>query len=184
MLAVGPDFPAPRGFPLAYGVLPGNTSDDTTLEDFLHKIEDQYGQANRVWVMDRSILTEASLAVMRNVDYPIHYLLGTPKGRLSKFEQRFLSLPWEQVRELVDVKLLRDSGELYILAHSHGRMLILPRYTEPEKDQKLLLQRLQLKLPAQPPPRISPRDPQRQSAQALCSAALLVWGAQVPGGFT
>lgn len=112
----------PQGFPLAYEVLPGNTSDNTTLEDFLRKIEDQYGRANRVWVMDRGIPTEASLATMRNADYPIHYLVGTPKGRLSKLEQRFLSLPWEQVRELVDVKLLQDDGELYILARSHGRM--------------------------------------------------------------
>lgn len=112
----------PQGFPLAYEVLPGNTSDNTTLEDFLKKIEDQYGQANRVWVMDRGIPTEASLAVMRNAAYPIHYLVGTPKGRLSKLEQRFLSLPWEQVRELVDVKLLKNDGELYILARSHRRI--------------------------------------------------------------
>ena len=112
----------PQGFPLAYEVLPGNTSDNSTLEDFLKKIEDQYGQANRVWVMDRGIPTEVSLAAMRNADYPIHYLVGTPKGRLSKLEQRFVSLPWEQVRERVDVKLLKDSGELYILARSHGRM--------------------------------------------------------------
>ena len=112
----------PQGFPLAYEVLPGNTSDKTTLAAFLKKIEDQYGRANRVWVMDRGIPTEASLAVMRNADYPIHYLVGTPKGRLSKFEQRFLNLPWEQVRELVEVKLLKDDGELYILARSHGRM--------------------------------------------------------------
>lgn len=112
----------PQGFPLAYEVLPGNTSDNTTLEDFLKKIEDQYGQANRVWVMDRGIPTEASLAVMRNADYPVHYLVGTPKGRLSKYEQRFLNLPWEQVRDRVDVKLLKDDGELYILARSHKRV--------------------------------------------------------------
>ena len=112
----------PQGFPLAYEVLPGNTSDNTTLEDFLKKIEDQYGQAKRVWVMDRGIPTEASLAVMRNADYPVHYLVGTPKGRLSKYEQRFLGLPWEQVRERVDVKLLKDDGELYILARSHKRV--------------------------------------------------------------
>jgi len=72
--------------------------------------------------MDRGIPTEASLAVMRNADYPLHYLVGTPKGRLTKLEQRILSLPWEQVRELVDVKLLKDNGELYILARSHKRV--------------------------------------------------------------
>ena len=58
----------PDGFPLAYDVLPGNTSDKTTLKDFLAKIETQYGKADRVWIMDRGIPTEASLASMRTAD--------------------------------------------------------------------------------------------------------------------
>ena len=112
----------PDGFPLAYEVLPGNTSDKTTLEDFLEKIESQYGKANRVWVMDRGIPTEKSLAKMRGAEHPVHYLVGTPKGRLSKMEKRFLGMNWEQVRESVDVKLLEEDGELYILARSQGRV--------------------------------------------------------------
>jgi len=112
----------PEGFPLAYEVLPGNTSDNTTLEDFLAKIEAQYGKAERVWVMDRGIPTEASLASMRAAEVPVHYLVGTPKGRLSKLEKTFLTRPWAQVRESVDVKLLEQDGEIYILARSHGRM--------------------------------------------------------------
>ena len=112
----------PAGFPLAYEVLPGNTSDRTTLEDFLEKIESQYGKANRVWVMDRGIPTEESLAKMRRTESPVHYLVGTPKGRLSKLEKKFLGMSWEQVRESVDVKLLDEDGELYILARSQGRV--------------------------------------------------------------
>lgn len=112
----------PEGFPLAYEVLPGNTSDNTTLEDFLAKIEAQYGKAERVWVMDRGIPTEASLASMRAADIPVHYLVGTPKGRLSKLEKSFLTRPWAQVRDSVDVKLLEQDEEIYILARSHGRM--------------------------------------------------------------
>ncbi len=112
----------PEGFPLAYEVLPGNTSDNTTLEDFLAKIKAQYGKAERVWVMDRGIPTEASLASMRAADLPVHYLVGTPKGRLSKLEKTFLTRPWAQVRESVDVKLLEQDAEIYILARSHGRM--------------------------------------------------------------
>jgi len=112
----------PEGFPLAYEVLPGNTSDKTTLEDFLEKIEQQYGQAHRVWVMDRGIPTEASLAKMRQSESPVHYLVGTPKGRLSKLEKRFLGMHWEQVRDSVDVKLLNEDDELYILARSQGRV--------------------------------------------------------------
>src|SRR5438477_4899311 len=77
----------PEGFPLAYEVLPGNTSDKTTLRTFLRKIEDQYGKAERVWLMDRGIPTEEVLAEMRSSDPPISYLVGTPKGRLSKLEE-------------------------------------------------------------------------------------------------
>src|SRR4249920_2400378 len=112
----------PQGFPLAYEVLPGNTADCTTLADFLHKIEAQYGKAERIWVMDRGIPTEESLAQMRRADPPIHYLVGTPKGRLSKLEKALLGLPWEAVRQGVDVKLLPLEQELYVLAQSRARI--------------------------------------------------------------
>ena len=112
----------PDGFPLAYEVMPGNTSDKTTLGDFLKKIENQYGKANRTWVMDRGIPTEANLQTMRTSDPPIHYLVGTPKGRLNKLEKDFLEKPWQQVRDLVNVKLLSQDGELYIMARSDGRV--------------------------------------------------------------
>ena len=110
----------PEGFPLAYEVMPGNTADNTTLAGFLEKIEAQYGKANRTWVMDRGIPTEASLETMRAGG--IHYLVGTPKGRLSRMEKKFLDRPWEQVRDSVQVKLLEQDGELYILAKSDGRL--------------------------------------------------------------
>jgi len=112
----------PDGFPLAYEVLPGNTADKTTLADFLKKIEDQYGKADRTWVMDRGIPTEEALEQMRTAETPIRYLVGTPKGRLTQLEKEFLALPWEQVRESVEVKLLDKEGELYVLARSAGRV--------------------------------------------------------------
>ena len=68
----------PEGFPLAYEVMPGNTSDKTTLEAFLKRIEDQYGRADRVWIMDRGIPTEETLRSMRTAEAPVHYLVGTP----------------------------------------------------------------------------------------------------------
>jgi transposase len=111
----------PDGFPLAYEVLPGNTLDHTTLKDFLAKIEAQYGKADRVWVMDRGIPTDETLALMRDADPPVHYLVGTPKGRLTKLEQSFLAQPWTAVREQVAVKLLNKDGETYVLALSAGR---------------------------------------------------------------
>ena len=103
----------PEGFPLAYEVMPGNTSDKTTLSDFLSKIEEQYGKFDRVWVMDRGIPTEETLGKMRRSKTPIHYLVGTPKGRLTKLEKKFLKLSWESARESVDVKLLHHEDELY-----------------------------------------------------------------------
>ncbi len=112
----------PEGFPLAYEVMPGNTADSTTLAGFLDRIEVQYGKAKRTWVMDRGIPTEATLEKMRQSAVPLCYLVGTPKGRLNRMEQAFLKLPWEAVRGSVQVKLLKQDGELYILAKSAGRM--------------------------------------------------------------
>jgi transposase len=112
----------PEGFPLAYEVLPGNTADSTTLRTFLQKIEAQYGKAQRIWVMDRGIPTEKVLGEMRRADPPISYLVGTPKGRLTKLEKALLALPWQAARQGVDVKLLPQEGELYVLAQSRKRI--------------------------------------------------------------
>jgi transposase len=112
----------PEGFPLAYEVLAGNTSDKTTLADFLKKIEEQYGKAERVWVMDRGIPTEKILEQMRAADPPVQYLVGTPRGRLSQYEQKLTQLPWQVAREGVSVKLLAEGPELYVLAESKDRV--------------------------------------------------------------
>ncbi|HEY2919335.1 MAG TPA: IS1634 family transposase [Candidatus Binatia bacterium] len=112
----------PEGFPLAYEVLAGNTSDRTTLREFLNKIETQYGKAERIWVMDRGIPTEQVLTEMRQSDPPVYYLVGTPKGRLSQLEQKLLTLPFKAVRSGVEVKLLAHEQELYVLAKSLNRI--------------------------------------------------------------
>jgi hypothetical protein len=112
----------PEGLPLAYEVMPGNTADNTTLTDFLARIEAQYGKANRTWVMDRGIPTEDVLAEMRQGDPPVHYLVGTPKGRLSRLEKALLDKPWHDARPGVQVKLLAQDGELYIFAESRDRV--------------------------------------------------------------
>jgi transposase len=112
----------PDGFPLAYEVLSGKTSDKTTLREFLQKIETQYGKARRIWVMDRGIPTEGVLDEMRASDPPVQYLVGTPKGRLSKLEKDLLDKPWQQARPGVTVKLLPQEGELYVLARSDERL--------------------------------------------------------------
>jgi transposase len=109
----------PEGFPVAYEVMPGNTSDKTTLPEFLRKIEAQYGRINRLWIMDRGIPTEEALEQMRREG--ASYLVGTPRGRLSRFEDQLFAQPWKQVQEHVDVKLARDAEDLYVLTRSGGR---------------------------------------------------------------
>jgi len=112
----------PEGFPLAYEVMAGNTADKSTLRGFLKKIEAQYGKAERIWVMDRGIPTEEVLEEMRQSDPPVYYLVGTPKGRLSRYEKALTDRPWHKVRDGVQVKLLRQDNEVYVLAQSRDRI--------------------------------------------------------------
>ena len=123
----------PDGLPLAYEVMDGNTSDKTTLKAFLAKIEAQYGAAKRTWVMDRGVPTEEILAEMRGSSTPIHYLVGTPRGRLTKLEKALAVKPWENVRESVRVKLIEDGVETYVFARSEARR---------EKEQAMRRRRL------------------------------------------
>jgi transposase len=109
------------GFPLAYEVMNGNTSDRATLRTFLDDIEKTYGKAKRTWVMDRGIPSEAILKEMREPERETFYLVGTPKGRINQHEKKWLELPWQKVRDSVQVKLYQDGGELYVLAKSEGR---------------------------------------------------------------
>ena len=122
----------PEGLPLAYEVLPGSTADKTTLRGFLERIERQYGKARRVWLMDRGVPTEEVLPTgqarglkaheMRAADPPVHYLVGTPKGRLTRLEKPLIAQPWQEARPGVQVKLLAQQGELYVLAQSRDRV--------------------------------------------------------------
>jgi len=143
------------GFPLAYEVMDGNTSDRTTLRTFLTHVENTYGKAKRVWVMDRGIPTEEILAEMRSPERQTFYLVGTPKSKISQHEKQWLDLPWQKVRESVEVKLYTHENELYVLAKSEGRQqkeiamrrrrlvrLLLKlramRHSLPSRDQLLL----------------------------------------------
>jgi hypothetical protein len=89
---------SPEGLLLGYEVLSGNTADNSTLRGFLERIERQYGKARRIWLMDRGIPTEEVLAEMRAADPPVQYLVGTPRGRLTRLERDLLELPWQEAR--------------------------------------------------------------------------------------
>jgi transposase len=110
----------PEGFPVAYEVYAGNTRDTSTLEAFLERVENRYGKARRTWLMDRGIPTEETLATMRSRG--IDYLVGVPKGRLTKLEQDLLEAPWIRARETVRVKILPREGEFYVYVKSRDRV--------------------------------------------------------------
>src|SRR5260370_29273889 len=101
---------------------PATPRTKTTVREFLRKIEEQYGKAERVWLMDRGVPTEEVLTEMRTSVLPIYYLVGTPKGRLSKLEADLLERPWQSVRPGVEVKVLPQENELYLFAQSHDRL--------------------------------------------------------------
>ena len=110
----------PNGFPLAYEVYPGNTRDTNTLRAFLDRIESQYGKKDRVWLMDRGIPTEETLKQMR--EEGVSYLVGTPKGKLSKLESALVEKPWTEARESVRVKLVTEQDEFYVYVESQDRV--------------------------------------------------------------
>lgn len=110
----------PEGFPVAYEVMPGNTADCTTLRTFLDKIERLYGKARRIWLMDRGIPTEATLEELRSRGGM--YVVGTPKGRLTKLEEALAQRPWQQVRKSVRVKLLPAENEVTVFIESGDRV--------------------------------------------------------------
>ena len=110
----------PDGLPVAYEVYAGNTHEASTLEEFLDRVESRWGRARRTWLMDRGIPTEQTLERMRSRG--IDYLVGTPKGRLTKLEQELLQRPWVQARETVAVKLLEQGDEFYVYVESQQRV--------------------------------------------------------------
>jgi hypothetical protein len=111
----------PEGLPLAYEMLPGHTADKTTLRAMVQLVAQRYGKAERIWVMDRGIPTEEVLAELRASEPRAQYLVGTPKGRLTKLEAALAEREWQEVRPSLRVKLLPQDGELYVLAHSAAR---------------------------------------------------------------
>jgi transposase len=109
------------GIPLGHEVFAGNTADSTTVETIVESIQAKYGQAQRIWVMDRGMVSEDNLAFLR--ERGASYIVGTPKAMLKQFEQHLVDRDWHEVQEGVQVKLVRgpDAAETFILARSADR---------------------------------------------------------------
>jgi len=112
----------PEGLPLAYEMMPGNTTDKTTLVTMIALLKKRHGKIGRIWVMDRGIPTEDSLAQMRACDPPMYYLVGTPKARLHRLEAALAERPWVEVRGQLRVKAVPEAGEIYVLTESPARV--------------------------------------------------------------
>ena len=109
------------GLPLGYEVFAGNRHDSTTVEEIVAAMEKKYGQAQRIWVMDRGMVSEANLQYLRGRGG--QYIVGTPKGLLRQFEAYLTEKDWREVQEGVEVKLVRgpEGDETFVLARSADR---------------------------------------------------------------
>jgi len=114
----------PEGLPIGYEVFAGNTADVTTVEEMVELMEKKYGQAKRIWVMDRGMISEENIDFLRARN--ARYLVGTPKSQLKGFQAALLEQEnWAQVQEGVEVKLVAHpdggSDEQYVLCRSRAR---------------------------------------------------------------
>jgi hypothetical protein len=115
---------SPEGLPLAYEVFAGNRADVTTIEDIVKIMEEKYGQARRIWVLDRGMVSEDNIEFLRQRN--AQYIVGTPKAQLRQFEAALLEdKDWKQVRQAVEVKLLPhpdgQGQEQFVLCRSQAR---------------------------------------------------------------
>jgi transposase len=109
----------PEGFPLTYEVFAGNRRDVTTLKPIVEAIEKKHGQARRVWVFDRGIVSEENLKWLR--DRGAHYLVGTPRAQLKGYEKQLLEGSWRKISEQVEVQLVGQEQEVFVLCRSARR---------------------------------------------------------------
>ena len=109
------------GMPVGYELVAGNRTDVTTVTEIVETMEKRYGKADRIWVMDRGMVSEANLKWRREGDR--RYVVGTPKGQLKQFERELLEEHWDTVREGIDVKLCPrpDGVETFVLCRSDQR---------------------------------------------------------------
>jgi transposase len=115
---------SPEGLPLAYEVFAGNRADVTTVEEIIRVMEEKYGQAKRIWVLDRGMVSEENIDYLRGRG--AQYIVGTPKAQLRRFEAALLEdRDWQRVRPDVEVKLLPhpdgQGREQFVLCRSQAR---------------------------------------------------------------
>lgn len=107
------------GFPLYHEVFAGNTRDDIAFPHIVETMTARFGEARRVWVLDRGIATKDNLAFLRSRQQS--YLVGTPRSQLTDFEAELCTQDWREIREHVEVKCVPRGDQTYVLARSRDR---------------------------------------------------------------
>ncbi len=110
-----------EGVPLGYEVFAGNRNDVTTLEEIIATMEARYGTAERIWVLDRGMISEENVTFLKQAGR--RYIVGTPKALLRRFEHDLAAESWQQVRASVEARLVPAPGgdEVFILCRSRQR---------------------------------------------------------------
>jgi transposase len=119
-----------EGLPLGYEIFDGNRKDDTTVKEIVKKMEDLYGSADRIWVMDRGMLSKTNIEYLKATNRK--YIIGTPKSELKNFEQEILSKDWQEIYQGLEVQRCASPNgddEIFILCRSADRF---------EKDKAIL----------------------------------------------
>lgn len=143
------------GMPLGYEIFAGNTADVTTVEDIVETMERRYGKSNRIWVMDRGMVSEDNIEFLREGGR--RYIIGTPKSMLKKFEQEILKEDWHSIRDGLEVKIVpwpksdaddETSTDTTADVDASRERFILCRSRERSKKEEGITQRFEKKIEA------------------------------------
>lgn len=112
-----------EGIPIGYEVFEGNRHDSKTVEEIIEKMERAYGKSDRVWIMDRGMISKRNMEILKAEGR--RYIIGSPKSQLKKYEQELLKEDWEEVYAGLEVKICREEqtekSEVFILCRSRMR---------------------------------------------------------------
>ncbi len=140
------------GMPLGYEVFSGNTADVTTVRQIVETMEERYGKSDRIWVMDRGMVSEDNIDFLREGGR--RYIVGTPKSMLKKFEAELLKDNWNTIRDGLEVKLCarpRDDGNASEAdeasdAAEDKEIFILCRSRDRSRKEEAMVQRFEQKI--------------------------------------
>jgi transposase len=136
------------GMPLGYEVFAGNTADVTTVEHIVETMERRYGKSDRIWVMDRGMVSEDNIAFLREGNR--RYIVGTPKSMLKKFEHEMLKDDWTNIRDGLEVKVVpwpgRDDDDTTEDTDSSPETFILCRSRDRSKKEEAITRRFEKKI--------------------------------------